>query len=378
MCFQGSFDFQLALSQSKIFWSTWTKALKPSNNSPVVHLYDRFKSPVTAKIDGMSVVPSFEATPEQRELLVIYNRADRIFRRIVTSGALTSLILLGLIGTFLFVRSAQIFNDRGLRFITGSNWTAGSGDGVIPDDFSIGPMLTGTILVSVIALVIAMPIAICGALYIEFYAAARLRKLLSTLLDLAAAIPSLIFGLWGVVLFTSFGERWSIFLNSRLGWVPFIKVQAEVFGRSPFVAGCVLASLITPIITSVSREVFSRTPRDLIDTCYALGSTRWGSIKTVVLPFGRSGVIGGAMLGLGRALGETVAVYLLLNIVFRYNFRILESEGGNIASLIALKFGEATEYELKALVAAGFVLFLLTLVVNMVAATIVEKSTRRK
>jgi len=326
----------------------------------------------------MSVVPSVEATPEPRELSVIYNRADRIFRRIVTSGALTSLILLGLIGTFLFVRSAQIFNDRGLRFVTGSNWTAGSGDGVILDDFSIGPMLTGTILVSVIALIIAMPLAIGGALYIEFYAASRLRKLLSTLLDLAAAIPSLIFGLWGVVLFTSFGERWSILLNSRFGWVPFIKVQAEVFGRSPFVAGCVLASLITPIITSVSREVFSRTPRDLIDTCYALGSTRWGAIRTVVLPFGRSGVIGGAMLGLGRALGETVAVYLLLNIVFRYNFRILESEGGNIASLIALKFGEATEYELKALVAAGFVLFLLTLVVNMFAATIVEKSTRRK
>ncbi|MFM7828749.1 MAG: PstC family ABC transporter permease, partial [Actinomycetota bacterium] len=121
-----------------------------------------------------------------------------------------------------------------------------------------------------------------------------------------------------------------------------------------------------------------RTPRDLVDTCYALGSTRWGAIKTVVLPFGKSGVIGGAMLGLGRALGETVAVYLLLNIVFRYNFRILESEGGNIASLIALKFGEATEYELKALVAAGFVLFLLTLVVNIVAASIVERSTRHR
>ena len=155
-------------------------------------------------------------------------------------------------------------------------------------------------------------------------------------------------------------------------------MQNEIFGRSPFVAGCVLASLIVPIITSVTREVFSRTPRDLIDTCYALGGSRWGAIRTVVLPFGRSGIIGGAMLGLGRALGETVAVYLLLNIVFRYNFRILESEGGNIASLIATKFGEATEYELKALIAAGFVLFMLTLVVNMLAATIVQKSTVRK
>jgi len=319
-----------------------------------------------------------EIIPAPRELSVVYNRADRIFRRIVTCGALTSLILLGLIGVFLFVKSAQIFNDRGISFITGSNWTAGSGDGVIVDDFSIGPMLTGTILVAVIALILAMPLAIGGALYLEFYAPFRIRKILNALLDLAAAIPSLIFGLWGLAVFTSFGERWSILLNSRFGWIPFIKVQNEIFGRSPFVAGCVLASLIVPIITSVTREVFSRTPRDLIDTCYALGGSRWGAIRTVVLPFGRSGIIGGAMLGLGRALGETVAVYLLLNIVFRYNFRILESEGGNIASLIATKFGEATEYELKALIAAGIVLFMLTLVVNMLAATIVQKSTVRK
>ena len=326
----------------------------------------------------MEALIASEIAPEPRQLSVVYNRADRIFRRIVTSGALTSLVLLGLIGVFLFVKSAQIFNDRGLSFITGSNWTAGSGDGVILDDFSIGPMLAGTILVSLIALIIAIPLSVGGALYLEFYAPFRIRKILNALLDLAAAIPSLIFGLWGLAVFTSFGERWSILLNSRFGWIPFIKVQNEVFGRSPFIAGCVLASLIVPIITSVTREVFSRTPRDLIDTCYALGSTRWGAIRTVVLPFGRSGVIGGAMLGLGRALGETVAVYLLLNIVFRYNFRILESEGGNIASLIATKFGEATVYELKALVAAGFVLFMLTLVVNMLAATIVQKSTVRK
>lgn len=326
----------------------------------------------------MEALIASEIAPEPRQLSVVYNRADRIFRRIVTSGALTSLVLLGLIGVFLFVKSAQIFNDRGLSFITGSNWTAGSGDGVILDDFSIGPMLAGTVLVSLIALIIAIPLAVGGALYLEFYAPFRIRKILNALLDLAAAIPSLIFGLWGLAVFTSFGERWSILLNSRFGWIPFIKVQNEVFGRSPFIAGCVLASLIVPIITSVTREVFSRTPRDLIDTCYALGSSRWGAIRTVVLPFGRSGIIGGAMLGLGRALGETVAVYLLLNIVFRYNFRILESEGGNIASLIATKFGEATVYELKALVAAGFVLFMLTLVVNMLAATIVQKSTVRK
>jgi len=232
-------------------------------------------------------------------------------------------------------------------------------------------------VVSIIALVIAFPLAVGGALYLEFYAPQVVRKPLVTLLDLAASIPSLIFGLWGVQIFSSFGERWATLLNDRLGFIPIFGVEFENFGRSPFIAGCVLASLIIPITTSVAREVYSRTPRDLVDTCYALGGSKWGAIRAVVIPYGRSGVIGGAMLGLGRALGETVAVYLLLNLVFRYNFRILESEGGNVASLIATKFGEATDYELQALVAAGFVLFLLTLVVNMTATTIVQRNTPR-
>ena len=310
-------------------------------------------------------------------MTVIYNREDKIFRGVVTGGALTSLVVLGLIGLFLFMRGAQIFSDKGIQFITGTNWTAGSGDGVIPDDFSIGAMLVGTIVVSLIALIIAVPLAVGGALYLEFYAPQKIRGALVTLLDLAASIPSLIFGLWGIQVFTSFGERWAVLINNWLGWIPIFGVEFDNFGRSPFVAGCVLGSLIVPITTSVAREVYSRTPRDLVDTCYALGGSKWGAIRTVVIPYGKSGVIGGAMLGLGRALGETVAVYLLLNLVFRYNFRILESEGGNVASLIATKFGEATEYELKALVAAGFVLFLLTLVVNMTATTIVQRSTPR-
>lgn len=316
-------------------------------------------------------------TPTPRRMTVIYNREDRIFRGVVATGALTSLVVLGLIGVFLFLRGAEVFGDKGIRFITGTNWTAGSGDGVIPDDFSIGAMLVGTIVVSLIALTIALPLSMGGALYLEFYASRRVRGVLITLLDLAASIPSLIFGLWGIEIFTGFGERWAVLIHDWLGFIPIFDVEFDNFGRSPFIAGCVLGSLIIPITTSVAREVYSRTPRDLVDTCYALGGTKWGAIRSVVIPYGKSGVIGGAMLGLGRALGETVAVYLLLNLVFRYNFRILESEGGNVASLIATKFGEATEYELKALVAAGFVLFLLTLVVNMTATTIVQRSTPR-
>ena len=314
--------------------------------------------------------------PQKRELSVVFSRGDKVFRGIVTAGAMTSLVLLGLIGFFLFVRGAEVFASSGFKFITGSNWNVGSEDGVIPNDFSIGPMLLGTVVVSFIALIFAVPMSMGGALFLEFYAPQRLRKILVSLLDLAAAIPSLIFGLWGVQIFTCFGERWANFLADRLGWIPVFNSISDNFGRSPFVAGLVLAALITPITTSVAREVYSRTPRELIDTCYALGGSKWGAIKTVVLPFGKSGVVGGAMLGLGRALGETVAVYLVLNLNFRYTFRILESEGGNVASLIATKFGEATPDELKALVAAGFVLFVLTLSVNMIASGIVNRSAR--
>ena len=345
----------------------------PRDNSPVVYLTAKSALAVAARLGSVTTA----ASPTPRQMTVIYNREDKIFRGVVTSGALVSLIVLGLIGLFLFLRGAEIFRDNGLMFITGANWTVGSEDGIIPNDFSIGAMLVGTIVVSFIAVIVAFPLAVGGALYLEFYAPRGIRRILVTLLDLAASIPSLIFGLWGIQVFTSFGERWAVFINHWLDFIPLFGVEYENFGRSPFIAGCVLGSLIVPITTSVAREVYSRTPRDLVDTCYALGGTKWGAIRSVVIPYGKSGVIGGAMLGLGRALGETVAVYLLLNLVFRYNFRILESEGGNVASLIATKFGDATPYELKALVAAGFVLFLLTLVVNMTATTIVQRSTPR-
>lgn len=315
------------------------------------------------------------APPIKREMHVVHSRGDKVFRRLVTAGALTSLVVLGLIGAFLFGRGAQVFSQYGLKFITGTNW-ATSLDESIASEFGIGPMLVGTVIVSAIAMLFAVPMSIAGALYIEFYATGRVRRILSALLDLAAAIPSLIFGLWGIQIFTDFGQRWAEFLATRMGWFPLFSTISDNYGRSPFVAGCVLASMVVPITTSVAREVYSRTPRELVDTCYALGGSKWGAIKTVVLPFGKSGVVGGAMLGLGRALGETIAVYLVLNLNFRYTFRILESEGGNVASLIAQRFGESTSEELTALVAAGFVLFLLTLTVNMIASAIVTKTTR--
>ncbi len=324
------------------------------------------------------VVSAFvHEVPEKREMHVVYSRADRIFRRVVTAGALTSLILLGLIALFLVIRSAEVFQTFGLNFLTGTEWNNAAFDPSIPVEFSIGPMLVGTLVVSLIAMIVAVPLSIGGALFIEFYAPRFMYKTLVSLLDLAAAIPSLVFGLWGIEVFTNIGVRWSNFLFDWFRWIPIFNVEFENFGRSPFVAGIVLGSMVVPITTSVAREVYSRTPRDLIDTCYALGSSKWGAIRAVVLPFGKSGVIGGAMLGLGRALGETVAVFLVLNLSFRYTYRILDSEGGNVASIIASKFGEATDFEIQALIAAGLVLFVLTLVVNMIASVIVQRSAGR-
>jgi phosphate transport system permease protein len=156
--------------------------------------------------------------------------------------------------------------------------------------------------------------------------------------------------------------------------LPFFKMEVPVYTRSPFVAGVVLAIMIIPIVTSISREIFGQTPLDRIQAAYALGATRWAMIKAVVIPYGRSGVVGGAMLGLGRAMGETVAVYTVLNIVYQINWHVLIGAGGNVASMILLKFGEAGNDEIKALMAAGLILFILTLIVNSIADLIVKSS----
>lgn len=327
-------------------------------------------------------------TPTPRKMTVIYSRADKVFRGIVTAGALTSLVALGIIAGFLILRSSGTFREFGFNFLTGTEWfsagedplggaTAAADEANDGSIFSIGPMIVGSVVVASIALLFAVPLSIGGALYIEFFAPRFIYRPLVTVLDLAAAIPSLIFGLWGVEIFTSFGVRWATFLNDRLGFIPIFSVEFENFGRSPFVAGCVLAALVVPITTSVAREVYSRTPRDLIDTCYALGGTKLGAIRSVVLPYGKSGVFAGIMLGLGRALGETVAIYLMLNLVFKYSFNILDSTGGNVASMIALKFGEASDKEISALMASGLVLFVITLIVNTIASSIIQRTTPR-
>jgi phosphate transport system permease protein len=263
-----------------------------------------------------------------------------------------------------------------LGFITHSDWSISTDDAgnVIESHFGLAAMLVGTILCSLIAVVIALPISVFCALFLNFYAPGWLRKIMVTIIDVMAAFPSILFGIWGFLVLMPSVEYWSKLLHKYLGFIPAFDMKVPVFTRSPFVAGVVLSIMIIPIITSVAREIFSQAPLDRIQAAYALGATRWAMIKAVVIPHGRSGVIGGAMLGLGRAMGETVAVFTVLNIVFQINWEMLLGAGGNVASLIILKFGDASPYEIKALMAAGLILFLLTLIVNALADLIVKST----
>jgi phosphate transport system permease protein len=314
--------------------------------------------------------------PSPREISTEPRRSDKVFRGIVTGGGLSSLVILGLIALFLSYRGYEVLRQEGIGFITKAEWAITTDDAgnVLESHFGLSAMLVGTILCSLVAVVIALPISVFSALFLNFYAPNWMKKILIAIVDMMAAFPSILFGIWGFLVLMPSVEYWGKLINKYLGWIPLFEVKPYFFTRSPFVAGVVLAIMIIPIITSVSREIFAQAPLDRIQAAFALGATRWAMIKAVVIPHGRSGVIGGAMLGLGRAMGETVAVYTVLNIVFQINWHVLLGAGGNVASLIILKFGEASPYEIKALMAAGLVLFLLTLIVNALANLIVKST----
>jgi len=316
--------------------------------------------------------------PEKREITTKPRLSDRIFRMVVTSGGLSSLVILGLILAFLLFNGYDTLKTQGIHFLTSSDWQTVVNDaGQInkqASHFGIAAMLIGTMIVAIIAVVVGVPISVGAAVYLTFYAPSSIKKIMVSAIDLMAAFPSVLFGLWGFFVLESTGEYWAKLLNKYLGWIPLFKLPAPYVTRSPFIAGLVLAIMIIPIVTSISREIFSQTPLDRIQAAYALGGTRFAMLRAVAFPYARSGIVGGIMLGLGRAMGETVAVYTVLNIVYQVNWHILFSAGGNVASMILLKFGDASPYEIKALMAAGLVLFILTLIVNSLANVIISRT----
>ena len=314
--------------------------------------------------------------PAPREITTEPRFTDKVFRGVVTSGGLLAGLLLGLIGFFLVFNGFEAMRAAGLSFITGFDWVD-----AIPEDgqaasYGIGAMLYGTIVTGILAMIMGVPVAVGTALFLSYYAPEWIKKPMVVVVDVMAAIPSIVYGLWGYFVLMPHAEYWAKLIHKYFGFIPFFGMPAPVFTRSPFIAGLVLAIMIIPIVTAVSREVFAQTPLERIQAAYALGATKWSMIKAVVFPYGRGGVIGGAMLGLGRALGETVAVYTVLNLVYDIRIEVLLSAGGSVASMIVNKFGEADPVELQALMGAGFVLFMVTLLVNFLANYIINKTAR--
>ena len=305
-------------------------------------------------------------------------RGDRLFLGGVSSSGMLVLTVMAAVGVFLAVEASDALRAKGWSFLTTSEWQ--------PDrnQFGIAAVLVGTVLIALVAVVVAMPIAMGTALFITEVAPTWLRAWLIALVDLMAAVPSVVYGLWGLFFLQGKILGLSRWLNTWFGWLPFFDVaradpnsplsSESVYTASTFIAGVVVAMMVMPISCVVMREVFSQVPLGEREGAYALGSTRWGMIRVVALPFGRGGIIGGTMLGLGRALGETIAVLLIISPRFDINFHILEAGGNSVSSLIAARTFESTGFGRSALMAAGLALFAITIVVNFTASWFVARS----
>jgi phosphate transport system permease protein len=291
---------------------------------------------------------------------------DRVFSGMATSAAVLILAVLAGVAVFLLVEAWPAVTADGSKI--------GDGNGLVA---YIWPLLFGTILAAFIACLVAIPLAISVALFISHFAPRRLAQPLSYIIDLLAAIPSVIYGLWGVAVLGKASQPIQQWLGDHVGWIPFFKGPASATGRTMLIAALVLAVMILPIITAVARSVFEQTPRKLQEAALALGATRWEMIRMTVLPFGKSAMISASMLGLGRALGETMAVAIVLSVSGDVTFNLISSANpSTIAAHIALDFPESSGIDVNALIAAGLVLFAVTLVINMAARAVINREIR--
>ena len=297
---------------------------------------------------------------------------DKIFRGILRAAAFSVLAITALILIFLIFRSASALRAVGLGFFTTSTWFIGT------NQFGIAAILPLGILAALFALFIAVPLGIATALFISEYAPPRLRRALIALMDLMAAVPSIIVALFAVFFLMPRILGFDSWLSHHLCFIPLFGFRLANYpgnyANATFIAGVAVSLLVIPIVASLCRQVFSQAPHGEREAAYALGSTRWGMIRTVVLPYGRSGMIGASMLGLGRALGETIVMAFILSPVFGFNYHVLESGGNSITVMIANHFFVAGAKEISALMAGGLVLFVRTLIVNTLAAIIINRS----
>lgn len=296
---------------------------------------------------------------------------DRLFQVVSISAAAVVLLAMVAIALFLLVRSIPAVRQDTANFFTTKVWLPEEAKPV----FGIAALLFHTVVTSLLAMVIAVPVAVGVALFTNYYAPRRLSATLGYLIDLLAAVPSVIYGLWGFFFLAPNMTGLTLWLSKWFGWTGLLDYRLDNTPNnlSDFTAGVVLAIMILPIISSISREVFRQVPRDQMEAALALGATRWEMIHTSVLPFGRSGVVSASILGLGRALGETLAVAIILAPAYTISLHLTEGGGITFASNIALKYSEASTLGIGALLASGLCLFVITLAVNFSAQLLIRR-----
>ncbi len=328
-------------------------------------------------VADLSSLPVPAGQKQPRQLQPGHQPSDRIFHGTARTIGLVVLGLTGAIGLFLGYQSIPTFREYGWSFFTQTAWQPEL------NKIGIAAVLVGTFEVALVAMVVTFPLALMFALFISDYAPKWLKSWLVSAVDLMAAVPSIIYGLWGFFLLMPHATLLARWLSQYLGWIPIFKVntdanaavwQQSAYTSSAFIAGLAVAMMAIPLACSVMRSVFDQAPLGEREAAMALGGTRFGVARTVVLPFGRGGIIGGTMLALGRALGETAAVLVIISPAYVIKPNILEAGVQTISALIAGNFGDATKAQLSALLTAGFVLFVITIAVNSVAAAFVRRS----
>ncbi|MFI5958221.1 phosphate ABC transporter permease subunit PstC [Cryptosporangium sp. NPDC051539] len=300
---------------------------------------------------------------------------DAVFKFVSTGAGAILLAIMAAIAVFLLYKSVDAFTGNDSNFFTTKEWNPDPSEPGGASSFGIAALTFHTLMTGIIAMLIAVPVAIGIALFITFYAPRRLSQTLGYLVDLLAAVPSVVYGLWGLFFLVPNMTGLSDFLDEYLGWIPLFDYRPTGIpgNRSDFTVGIVLAVMILPIIAAITREVFRQVPPAHVEGALALGATRWEMIRLSVLPFGRPGMTSAAILGLGRALGETLAVTIILASAYNINFHILENGGVTFASNIANKYDEAGDIGTSALIASGLCLFVITLVVNSLSQLIVRR-----
>jgi phosphate transport system permease protein len=299
---------------------------------------------------------------------VKHSRGDRLFRSLAEGSGALIVVLIAAIGLFLLMRAIPALARNQVNFFTyGGNWDTTNSDEL---RFGVFDLVQVTVMVALFALLLAMPIALGIAIFLSQYSPRRVTGPLAYIVDLLAAVPSIIYGVWGLFVLAPRLRPVATWLNEHLGgFFLFAKGNASVSGGGTiFTAGIVLAVMILPIITAVTREVFMKTPQGHVEAALALGATRWEVVKTAVLPFGRSGYISGAMLGLGRALGETIALLIILRgTQAAFGWSLFDGGYTFATKIAATAYDFNDQYKAGAYIAAGLVLFLLTLLVNAMA-----------